>query len=347
MKREEFEVGAGGRAAVDRMTNQGPSRWTGRRRRAGVLAAAALLATPLLLAPGCWRDGGSEGGVERVARSPGAVAQVNLAVLREDDLRQLVPAVLSESITGSEIREILDHWVSTELLYQKAIQEGLDRDPGVVERLHEMQRQLLADEYRQRELRNRVRVTNEEIRARYDANIDQYTQEIHLRHIVLDTPEEAEAVLAELRKGADFRALARAHSVDASSANGGDLGYLGKGSMNPAFEQTVFEMAPNEVRGPIASSFGFHVVQVVQRRKAAEPVSFEVARDEILQTLLLEKKQETERQLMMDLYRQATVHVAQSYAGMSLELEDTAAPPSEEPAPPAAVAPGDETSPTP
>jgi peptidyl-prolyl cis-trans isomerase C len=343
MKHEAMRIDAGGAIAGGRKAKPGPNTRLGRRRSAALACTAALL----LLAPGCSRDGGSEGGGARVGRSPGAVAQVNRAVLREEELRQLVPAVLSESITGSEIREILDHWVTTELLYQKAIQEGLDRDPEVVEVLHQMQRQLLADEYRQRELRNRVRVTNEEIRAHYDAHINQYTQEVHLRHIVLDSPEEAEAVLVELRKGADFRASARKHSVDASSAGGGDLGYLGKGSMNPAFEPTVFEMAPNEVRGPIASSFGFHIVQVVRRRKAAEPVSFEVARDEILQTLLLEKKQDIERQLMMDLYRQATVHVARSYAGMALDTEDGAAAPRSEAEPPAAAAPGDETSQTP
>ena len=294
-------------------------------RPAAMLVAAALLA----LAPACSRESGPQRGGERIGRSPGALAQVNRAVLREEELRELVPVDLSESITGVEIREILDHWVETELLYQKALEDGLDRSPEVAEALHQMQRQLLADEYRQRELRNRVRVTNEEIRAYYDEHIDQYTQEIHLRHIILDTPEEAEEVLEALRGGGDFRALARKHSIDASAAAGGDLGFLGKGAMNPAFEPTVFEMAPNEVRGPIASGFGFHIVQVVRRRKAAEAVSFEVARDEILQALLLDKKQRVENELMNDLRRQATVHVARSYAGMLLESEDGAPVPSE------------------
>ncbi len=310
---------------------------------------AALLAGLLALGSGCSREGGTEGAGERIGRRPGALAQVNRAVLREEELRQLVPVDVSDNITGTEIREILDHWVETELLYQKALQDGLDRDPAVADALNQMQRQLLADEYRQRELRNRVRVTNEEIRAVYDQNIDQYTQEIHLRHIVLDSPEEAEAVLEELRQGGDFRALARKHSTDASASAGGDLGFLGKGAMNPAFEPTVFEMAPNEVRGPIASSFGFHIVQVVRRRKAADPLSFEVARDEILQALLLEKKQRVEKELMADLQRQATVHVARSYAGMLLESEDGAAPPPAGTAAPAgdAAQPESETSPTP
>lgn len=304
----------------------------GRRRvrHAGASVRAALLALlacgAVAFAAGCSGQGGSDDGGSRIGRSPGALAQVNRAVLREEELRQLVPMDLSESVTGVEIREILDHWVTTELLYQKAVQDGLDRDPEVAEVLHQMQRQLLADEYMQRELRNRVQLTNDEIRKYYDEHSDQYTQEVHLRHIVLNSVEDAQVVLEELRGGGDFRALAKKHSVDPSAGDGGDLGYLAKGAMNPAFEPAVFEMAPNEVRGPIASSFGFHIVQVVRRRKAAEPVTFEVARDEILQALLLEEKQRVERELLMDLHRRATVHVARSYAGMLLESEDSAPP---------------------
>ena len=304
--------------------------------------SALFLVAGFLAAAGCSRDGGRPGGGDRIGRSPGALAQVNRAVLRQEELRQLVPTDLSDNISGMEIREILDHWVTTELLYQKALQEGLDRDPEVVEALHQMQRQLLADEYRQRELLTRVTVTNDEIHAYYDAHIDQYAREVHLRHIVLNSPEDAEAVLAELRQGADFRALAKTHSVDASAETGGDLGFLSKGAMNPAFEPTVFEMAPNEVRGPIASSFGFHIVQMVQTRPAVEPMTFEVARDEILQTLLLDKKQTVERELMMELHRQATVHVARSYAGMLLESEDGAAT-----APDDVSSPDEDASPTP
>jgi parvulin-like peptidyl-prolyl isomerase len=257
--------------------------------------AGAVLGLPLA---GCSGNSGEGGDGANIGRSPGALAQVNRAELREEELRRLIPPDLSESVTGTEIREILDHWVETELLYQRALGDGLDREPEVAETLHQMQRQIVANEFLQRELRNRVRVTIDEIRAYYDANVDHYTQEVHLRHIVLNAPEEAEQVLEQLGSGGDFRQLARRNSIDASASRGGDLGFLAKGAMNPAFEPVVFRMAPNEVRGPIASSFGFHIVQVVGRRKAADPVSFEVARDEILQILLLEKQQRVERQLL-------------------------------------------------
>ncbi|MFQ5600215.1 MAG: peptidylprolyl isomerase [Candidatus Krumholzibacteriia bacterium] len=289
--------------------------------RSGRLLVVAACLVPLV---SCSRDAGEETRAGGIGRIHGALAQVNRAELREDVLQRLIPPDLSESITGAEIREILERWVETELLYQKARREGLDHEPEVAEVLRQMHRRLLADELLQREMQARVHVTKEEIRAYYDAHREQYTQELHLRHIVLNTPEEAQEVLEQLRGGASFKALARKHSTDPTASRGGDLGFLAKGAMNPAFEAVVFDMEPSELRGPVASSFGFHIVQLAGSRRSSRPVSFEAARDEIMQRLLLEKQQRAHRELLAELRRQAEVHMATSYAGMSLLPEDAA-----------------------
>ena len=254
-------------------------------------------------------------------RSPDALAQVGNAELREADLHKLIPEDYRDSVTGAEIRAILDRWVETELLYQQALKDGLDRDSEVAENLRQMQRQILADELLQREMKDRARVSAPEVQAYYESHIDQYTQEVNLRHIVLNSVEEARQVLAQLQAGGDFRTLAQRYSVDPSGPRGGDLGYLGKGAMNPAFEPAVFEMAPGEVRGPIASGFGFHIVQVVGRRPAADPLPFEMARDEIMHVLLLQKQREAEEKLFVELRNTVPVYLAKSYAGMPLEPE--------------------------
>ena len=282
----------------------------------------AVGAACVLAVCGCGGGEDTDPSGSGVDKSHGALAQVNRAELNEDELRTLIPSEIREGITGAEIRDILDRWVETELLYQKARQEGVDRDPEVAKLLYDMERQLLADEYLQRELKNRVFVDNDEIQAYYDANKDKYTRELHLRHIVLDTLEDAQEVLAQLENGASFDKLARQRSVDASSSKGGDLGYLSKGSMNPAFESFAFSMEKNELVGPVPSTFGFHVVKLVGRRRSAQPVSFEDARDEIMQELLLEKQQQAHAEILSELRGAATVHTATSYAGMPLEAED-------------------------
>lgn len=251
-----------------------------------------------------------------------ALAQVNKAELRESDLQRMIPSEIREIITGAEIHDILQRWVETELLHQKARREGMDRDPRIAEQLYQMERQLLADEFLQREMHSRVRVTNEEMRAYYKTHRDLYVQEVHVQHILVDTIDEADAILEQLKQGVGFNTLAKKHSLDGSASKGGDIGFLGKGAMNPALEAVVFSMKNREVRGPIESGLGFHVVRVVGRRKVARPVSFDAARDEIMQILLLESQQQAYRELLAELRTQARVHIVDSYAGMPLRSED-------------------------
>jgi parvulin-like peptidyl-prolyl isomerase len=294
------------------------------RRAARSLAAAACVALLAGASAGCSRGKQSEtpatgGGKNRPAA--GVLAQVNDATLTESDLQRLVPQELREGITGAEIRDVLDRWVSTELLYQKARKDGLDRDAAVTARLHEMERDLLAEETLQRELTSRVQVSSDELQSYYRAHLPVYTQEVEIKQILLETRGEAEEVLQLLRNGAQFEALARQRSTDASAAPGGDMGFLGKGAMNPAFEPVVFTLQPGEIGGPIATTDGFHIVKVVAKRPAADPISFEAARDEIMHTLLLQRQQAAQAELLKELRAAAQVTVATTYAGMSLTPE--------------------------
>lgn len=268
----------------------------------------------------CSRGGNGEGAGSTAASGPvkGALAQVNETRLTEAEMQRLIPPEFREGISGLEIRDILERWVRTELLFQRARKEGLDRNPEVAARLSELERETLADEYLQREMSKRVRVGNDEIQSFYDAHRGEYTQELHLEHILLNTREEAESLLGAIRGGANFEAMAKQHSVDPTAANGGDLGFLGKGGINPAFEPAVYQMKPGEVSGPIASSFGFHLVKFVEARPAHEPVPLDAARDEILHELLLQKQQKVQEEFLGQLRAEAQVRVATSYAGMSL-----------------------------
>lgn len=101
-------------------------------------------------------------------------------------------------------------------------------------------------------------------------------QQTHVRHILLRvtdiTPEaEVKRRLEELRDRVtqgkqDFGQLARLHSVDPSSTRGGDLGWLYPGDTVPEFERAMAALAPNEVSAPVQSPFGWHLIQVLERR---------------------------------------------------------------------------------
>jgi len=289
--------------------------------RVVIAGATALLA-------GCGRGGDQATTGKPAALGAGVVAQVGDAQLTDADLARMIPPEIRDAVTGPEIRAIVDRWVQTEVLYQMAVANGIEKDAEVAARLRDLRRDQMAQEVLQRELDTRVRVGSEEIQAYYREHLDEYTQEAHLKHILVNTRQEADAILSQLRAGTPFETLAQQRSVDTTAGRGGDLGFLSKDEMNPAFSPVVFGMQPGEYAGPIVSSFGFHVVKLIGRRPAAEQVRFEAVRDEILHTLLLERQQRAQAELLDGLRSAARVQVATSWQGIPLDKPlGAAAPP--------------------
>lgn len=145
-----------------------------------------------------------------------------------------------------------------------------------------------------------VEVDEQAIQALYDEQASNYVtpEERHARHILIrllpDTDEEttsaalekANSIVSRLDAGEDFAALATELSEDpGSAANGGDLGFFGRGLMAPEFEKAVFELEPGERSKPVKSPFGFHIIELVEiRPEVATPLA--EVRDELIKQLL-------------------------------------------------------------
>ncbi len=98
------------------------------------------------------------------------------------------------------------------------------------------------------------------------ADIPDVAEQVHARHIVVDSDEVAQQILALLQEGADFVALAREFSLDvATKDNGGDLGWFPRGLIAPELENAAFALQPGQVSDAIPLGDGFHIVQVVER----------------------------------------------------------------------------------
>ena len=95
-------------------------------------------------------------------------------------------------------------------------------------------------------------------------------EQVHARHILVDTYDEAERILAQLQAGADFAALAQAYSQDVSTRdNGGDLGFFPRGVLvAPEVEEAAFALQPGQISPVITSTLGYHIVQVIERDPA-------------------------------------------------------------------------------
>ncbi len=127
--------------------------------------------------------------------------------------------------------------------------------------------------------RQKVVVPPNDVQRFYNDNIQQYQtpEQIRASHILLKTEgkdeaavrKQAEAILAQVKGGADFAALAKKVSEDeGSKANGGDLDYFGRGRMVPEFETAAFAMAPGQTSDLVKSQFGFHIIRVVDKKSA-------------------------------------------------------------------------------
>jgi foldase protein PrsA len=139
-------------------------------------------------------------------------------------------------------------------------------------------------------------VTDEEIQKQFQANRAQYDrpEQVHVRHILVESEAEARFALARLNRGEKFAELARQLSKDpGSKEQGGDLGFVGKGQLVPEFERAAFALQrPGELSPVVKTQYGYHIIQFVERTPA-KPAILDQIRDQIRRELL-SKKQEAD-----------------------------------------------------
>ncbi len=240
---------------------------------------------PLLLAAGC----GGEDARDDFTVPPDAIVRVGEEVLTGSNLEILLPAGEKTPFSAAEKAAWVRQWVEMELLYGEALRRGLHKDPRVRARLERFEREFLADHLTFLELRERIEVSEEEIEEYFEDHRDQYIHEYRVSHIVVNTHEEAEEILGLLEKRS-FARVANRHSVDPVARRGGDLGYLTKGNMIPAFETVIFDMKPGEVSGIVESDFGYHIIKLVGMREAQVKVELAEIRERIMKELIMAKR---------------------------------------------------------
>ncbi|HEY3570336.1 MAG TPA: peptidyl-prolyl cis-trans isomerase [Thermoanaerobaculia bacterium] len=162
------------------------------------------------------------------------------------------------------------------------------------------------------QLADQVKVSDQDLRSYYDAHKSEYAQEeqVKARHILVMVNDQrndaqAQARIAEVKKklegGADFAAMAREYSDDtASKDKGGDLGYFGRNKMVKEFEDAAFSAQPGKLVGPVKSSFGYHLIEVTDKRPAGEQ-PFDAVKEQIRARLTAERSRDLAESKAKDL----------------------------------------------
>ncbi len=115
----------------------------------------------------------------------------------------------------------------------------------------------------------RDRLTAVKLAAALTKDLPTTGEQVHARHILVKTEDEAKKVIDRLKGGEDFGKLAGELSTDpGGKSNGGDLGWFSRGMMVPTFEQAAFALPVKQVSQPVQSEFGYHIIEVLEKDAA-------------------------------------------------------------------------------
>ncbi len=223
--------------------------------------AATCLGAALMAGQPAWAEDAVVAKVngQEIRQSDVAAAEEELA----SSLQQMDPATRRENI----ITFLIDMKVVAKAAEDKKVADSTDfKQKMAFARSRLLMDSLLATE-------GKAALTDDAMKKVYEDATKQVVgeKEVHARHILLPTEEEAKAVKAELDKGADFAELAKKKSKDPGAADGGDLGFFTKEQMVPEFSAVAFALEPGKISDPVKSQFGWHIIKVEEKRDRKPP----------------------------------------------------------------------------
>jgi peptidyl-prolyl cis-trans isomerase C len=259
--------------------------------RRGLALASAVLIAVLVFA----QAGRTQGADPVVARVNGVEIKASDLTIVEEDVGGNLPQMSPEAR-----RDYLITFLADMILVATAAEaKKLGDNEDFKQRLWFLRTKLLMEQFLQAEAKTAV--SEEAMRKTYDEAIKQIKNEteVRARHILVETEDEAKAILAELKKGADFAELAKSKSKDPGSADGGDLGYFTKDQMVPEFAEVAFKTAPGQLSDPVKSQFGWHVIKVEDKRDR-QPPEFDKVKDQLSNYLVRKAQAELITKLRAD-----------------------------------------------
>jgi peptidyl-prolyl cis-trans isomerase C len=202
------------------------------------------------------------------------LAKVNGAEIRQSDLdlaeEELGPS-LAQMDPATKKKKVLSFLINMKIVAESAEGKKVENDEDFKKRLIFTRSRLLMT--RLLATQGKAATTDEAIKKAYEEGSKQISgeQEVHARHILVETEDEAKAVEDELKKGADFAELAKRKSKDPDASNGGDLGFFTKDKMAPEFSTAAFALEPGKISDPVKSKFGWHIIKVEEKRNRKAP----------------------------------------------------------------------------
>jgi peptidyl-prolyl cis-trans isomerase C len=202
------------------------------------------------------------------------LAKVNGSEIRQSDVT-LAEEELGQSLAqmdpATKKENVLSFLIDMKIVSKAAEDKKIENSDEFKKRLAFARSRLLMDNLLATE--GKAATTDEAMKKVYDDASKQITseEEVHARHILVPTEEEAKKVEDELKKGADFAELAKKESKDPGASDGGDLGFFTKEQMVPEFSKVAFSLEPGKISDPVKTQFGWHIIKVEEKRPRKAP----------------------------------------------------------------------------
>jgi parvulin-like peptidyl-prolyl isomerase len=217
---------------------------------------------------------------------------------------QIEDVKISNDDINLEIDKIKDNFSSPE-----EFDEALKANNITLVRLKEdIERQLMINSILE-ETKNQVSISDEELLEYYNENKESFLEpeQVHARHILVETEEESNNLLLQLKEGlTDFAELAKEKSTGPSAPSGGDLGFFARGQMVKEFEDAAFSLEPGEISGVVQTQFGYHIIKCEEKKEEYSP-TFEEAKERISDTLKYQRENDAISSLISKLREESVI----------------------------------------
>ena len=248
----------------------------------GVIIAGALITSQFY----CKEKNKASQVVQQKTEDNGVIVALigseKVSIKELEKIKNAIVQIKDMPMDANIYNRLLDVYLTNRVILNAAKQANLEINPAVQKALEDSRNQILTQAFLNQKLQEKS--TNERKAAVYNKMMASYVpeEEIHARHILVDSEKQATDLIVKLKAGAKFEDLANKFSKDnnPNGDNGGDLGYFKKRMMIPEFANAAFAIRAGQIsEKPVKTPFGWHVIKVEDRRLAAKPTYNEVAEE--------------------------------------------------------------------
>jgi peptidyl-prolyl cis-trans isomerase C len=224
-----------------------------------------------------------------------AIASVGASKLTKKELSIQIPQ--GAQLTKENVSTLIEKWINTELLYQEAKKQKLDKDETLQVQLKQLEKEMFVNKLLEKEMAN-ITVSRQEIFDYFTKHKDEFLYEIKMSRIVLSDESLANQVLLQLKSGADFKKLAEDVSQDRVLAGGAESKYFSRGvgdpraGGDPTLEEEIFKLNTGEISGVIKSQEGYQIVKLIDKQKVKKDISLSEVEEYINSIIQYKKSRE-------------------------------------------------------